>query len=136
MEQKKISIHFLKWIICNGLKSTAEISAVPMGLHKIFQPAKSQRLGRFIKVSLQSDRQQPKAQNKEPAARPIFFEPSNLQWIKSTTKPAMIICNRLKSHNNSCNDNLQWIEIPQQHLQWIEIHSSNISRPDGTYKPA
>jgi hypothetical protein len=44
-------------------------------------PAKSQRLGRFIKVRLQSDRQQPKAQNKEPAARPIFFEPSNMKWI-------------------------------------------------------
>jgi hypothetical protein len=60
MVQKKISIHFLKWIeikpsylkliicnglkstataamiICNGLKSTAGISAVPMGLHRIF----------------------------------------------------------------------------------------------------
>jgi hypothetical protein len=32
-----------------------------------------------------------------------------------------------------CNNNLQWIEIPQQHLQWIEIQSSNISRPNGTY---
>jgi hypothetical protein len=139
MVQKKISIHFLKWIeikpsylkliicnglkstttaamiICNGLKSTAEISAVPMGLYKIFQTAKSQRLGRFIKVRLQSDLTPQKYQ---PSRRDFLISRAsgsvhvirldfNLAVIKKSQRLGRsflnhLICNGC-NQNNTCN---------------------------------
>jgi hypothetical protein len=92
---------YLQWIeihnnTCNGLKSTAGISAVPMGLSDL----ESQRLGSCHTDRFQSSRYQKQRSCKRARGSADLFK---------TILPAM--------------DN----------LQWIEIHSSNISRPDGTF---